>query len=98
MTYVILTSKPGAFRTELVDGLRVVETYDYVFCGRRRAIFVIAELERPVRLRVVDERPPEVVNEVPSKFLERFASVDAAMRELRHLTTFGGMDAVLCRR
>ena len=41
--YVILTSKPGKFRTELVEGLHPVATYDYVFCGRKRAEFVIAE-------------------------------------------------------
>jgi hypothetical protein len=96
--YVILTSKPGRFRTELVEGLRPVETYDYLFCGRKRAEFIIAELEGDVRLRVIDEAEPPVVNEVPSKFLEKFDTVADALRELRHLTAFGSMDAVLCKR
>jgi hypothetical protein len=96
--YVILTSKPGRFRTELVDGLRPVETYDYLFYGQKKAEFVIAELTGEVRLRVIDEAEPPVVNEVPSKFLEKFATIDAAMRELKHLTAFGSMDAVLCKR
>jgi hypothetical protein len=96
--FVILTAKPGIFRTELVEGLRAVETYDYLFCGRKRAEFVIAELSGEVRLRVIDEAEPPVLNEVPSKFLEKFPTVERAMAELRHLTAFGTMDAVLCKR
>ena len=96
--FVILTTKPGIFRTELVEGLRAVETYDYLFCGRKRAEFVIAELSGEVRLRVIDEAEPPVVNEVPSKFLEKFPTVERAMAELRHLTAFGTMDAVLAKR
>jgi hypothetical protein len=96
--YVILTSKPGKFRTELVDGLHPIATYDYLFCGQKRAEFVIAELDGDIRLRVIDEGEPPVVNEVPSKFLEKFQTVESAMRELRHLTAFGGMDAVLSKR
>ena len=34
--YVILTTKPGKFRTEIVDGLRPLEAYDYVFYGEKR--------------------------------------------------------------
>ena len=87
--YVILTSKPGQFRTEMVDGLSPVEAWDYLFCGVTRARFVIASLDRETKVRVVDEAPPPIVNMVPTKFLERFDSVEDARRELRHLTTFG---------
>jgi hypothetical protein len=96
--FVILTSKPGKFRTELVPGLRPVERYDYLFYGRKKAEFVIAELTGEVRLRVIDEAEPPVVNEVPAKFLQQFATVAQALAELRHLTAFGGMDVVLQRR
>jgi hypothetical protein len=47
---------------------------------------------------VIDEAEPPMVNEVPSKFLEKFPTVERAMAELRHLTAFGTMDAVLCKR
>ena len=93
--YVILTSKPGQFRTELAEGLLPVEAYDYLFHGRCRAHFVIAELSRPLKVRVVDEAFPPVVNLVPSKFLEKFDSLDAARRELRHLVSFGRVQATL---
>jgi hypothetical protein len=96
--YVILTSKPGQFRTELVDGLNPVATYDYLFCGRKRAEFTIAELTRDVRLRIIDEAEPPRLNEMPSKFLPKFGSVEDAFAELCHLTKFGGMDAVLHKR
>lgn len=93
--FVILTSKPGKFRTELVDGLRACETYDYRFYGTLQSRFVIAELLRPVKLRVIDETPPERISEVPSKFLPQFETLEAARNELRHLTRFGTMDTRL---
>jgi len=94
--YVILTSKPGQFRTELVDGLRPLETYDYLFYGVKKATFVIAELLQDTKVRVIDEGwSPPVVNDVPSKFLEKFETPELAYSELEHLTTFGHMDTSL---
>jgi hypothetical protein len=93
--YVILTSKPGQFRTELVDGLRVVERWDDQLFGRRKAVFVIAELLRPLKITIVDETPPEVVNHIASKVLEKFESVEHARKALRQLTSAGGSDAAL---
>ena len=29
--YVVLTTKPGEFRTEITNGLKAVESYDYIF-------------------------------------------------------------------
>jgi hypothetical protein len=97
-TYVILTSKPGQFRTELVDGVHAVEAYDYLFCGRPRARFVIAELAREVKIRIVDEAGAPVVNLVPSKFLPRFATLEKARTELNQLAGNGAVDAKLVRR
>lgn len=94
--YVILTSKPGLFRTEVVDGLRPLEAYDYLFYGVKKATFVIAELLKDTKVRVVDEAwSPPIVNNVPSKFLEKFETRELAFSELQHLTTFGTMDTVL---
>ncbi|WP_313698989.1 ferredoxin [Achromobacter sp.] len=97
-TYVILTSKPGVFRTEAGDGADIIETYDYVFYGRALAVFSIARLDREIKLVVTEETPPYVVNHVPSKFLEKFSSVDAARKELAHLTRFGSMASTLTLR
>jgi hypothetical protein len=93
--FVILTSKPGQFRTEPTEGLRPVEAYDYSFCGRMRAHFVIAELTAPTRVRIVDETPPLVVNLVPTKFLEKFDTVEGARHELQALASAGGSEFVL---
>lgn len=93
--YVILTSKPGQFRTELTDGLRVCEKYDYLFYGQKKAHFIIAELLKPVYVPVIDEVPPAVVNGVPSKFLESFETIESAREELATLTSFGTMDTKL---
>lgn len=93
--YVILTSKPGQFRSEPGEGLVPVEAYDYVFYGRVRARFLVAELLQPTRIRVIDETEPVTVNSVPSKFLESFADLESARRELRYLCAFGSMKAEL---
>ncbi|TWG86034.1 hypothetical protein L602_002200000890 [Cupriavidus gilardii J11] len=93
--YVILTSRSGEFRTEPGDGMHPVEAYDYVFYGRTTAHFVIASLERDSRVRVIEERPPYVINQVPTKFLEKFDTIEAARAELRQLATFGSMDIAL---
>jgi len=98
--YLILTSKPGQFRTEMGEGLAVAESYDYLFCGRIKARFVIAELTGELartRVRVVDESGEPSVNSVPAKFLEKFDSVEAALRELQHLCSFGSIDTALVR-
>lgn len=93
--YVILTSKPGQFRTEPVDGIRPIEAYDYLFGQTPNACFVIAELERETKIRVIDEAEPPVLNLAPTKFLSRYESVEAARHELEHLTAFGRVRAAL---
>lgn len=95
--FVILTSKPGQFRTEITDGLRPCETYDYLFHGQKKAIFVIAELLEDSKLRVIDETPPIRINHVPSKFLPHFDSIESARAELAHLTRFGQSETRLER-
>ena len=88
--FVILTSKPGQFHTEMSPGLAPVGAYEYLCAGRLRARFVIARLDAPTRVRIVDEAPPPVVSEVPSKFLPTFASPEKALEELRQLAGKGG--------
>ncbi|HWH40994.1 MAG TPA: ferredoxin [Usitatibacter sp.] len=90
--YVILASKPGQYRNEGGEGLHPVEGYEYTLCGRTRARFVIARIEGPTRVKIVDETPPAVVNYVPSKFLPRFETVEGARRELAELARAGGSD------
>jgi hypothetical protein len=90
MTFVILTTKPGQYRTEAGEGIEPVERYDYSLGGRTRAQFVIARLEGSPRVKVVDETPPPVVNYVPCKFLPRFESIESARRELQQLASAGG--------
>ncbi len=96
--YVILTSKPGGFHTEAGDGMVPLETWDYLFCGQRRATYVIAHLEGDSRIRVVDDEDASLVNQVPTKLLPKFDSVEAARAELRSLVSFGDLDARLVSR
>jgi hypothetical protein len=98
MTYVILSSKSGLYYTETNDDVRPCETWDYLFCGQKKARFVIAELLRECKVLVTDETPPVVTTSVPSKFLPRFETIEAARQELRALVRFGSMDTVLEKR
>lgn len=96
--YVILTSKPGQFRTEISPGLVAVESYEYLAQGKLRACFVIAELQHETKLRVVDEAAAPILNLVPSKFLPRFPTLAAARAELEHLTRFRSVEAALVKQ
>jgi len=77
--------------------MQVIEAYDYLFCGRKRAHFIIAEIQRDLKIRIVDESAPPVVNLVPSKFLPKFDSLEKARRELEQLVNANGMDIALVR-
>ena len=93
--YVILTTKPGQFRTEVTEGLTAVEAYDYILFGKRKAQFVIARIEGSPRIRIIEDEPPHVVNLVPSKFLQKFETIGAAHQELLHLAKFSTTDVRL---
>jgi ferredoxin len=95
--FVILTSKPGQYRSEPGAGMQPRERYDYLLCGRLRARFVVAELQGASRVRIVDEADASSVNEVPSKFLPTFERIEQARSELENLVRFGDLDARLVR-
>ena len=93
--YVILTSKPGKFKTEILSGLRPLAAYDYLFYGEKKAHFVIAELlDERAKVRVVED-DTGIINDVRSKFFEKYDSVERAVDEIKHLTTFGQMSTDL---
>lgn len=97
--YVILTSKPGQYRSETGDGFAARELYDYLSCGRLRARFLIAELQGPAaRVRIVEEGEGGTVNSVPAKFLPTFRTLEAARADLQALTRFGDIEASLVRQ
>jgi hypothetical protein len=96
--YVILTSKPGQFRTEAGPDAEVVEVYDYLFCGRPKAVFQIVRLRCPVKVRVVEEAPPHVENWVPTRVMEQYGTLEQARVELLRLASFGTLDAALVKR
>ncbi len=95
--YIILTSKPGQYRTDPADGMRPVEQYDYLFCGRKRAVFVLAETTGEGKVTITEEGEGSAVNHVPAKFLPRFPTIEEARRELEALSGFGSLDIELVR-
>ncbi|AJE46883.1 hypothetical protein [Celeribacter indicus] len=93
--YVILTTKPDEFHTVMEDGVTSVESYDYIFYGRKRANFTIAQIDGAERITIVEDTPPNIVNKVPSKLFESFGTLEEARAELDTLTHYGSMDIEL---
>lgn len=96
--YIILTSKPGLFHTVVGDDVDIIESYNYQFYGKTKAIFSIAELDHPTKVRIVEDEPPFIANNVPTKFLGQFGSIEEARNGLRDLTRFANLDISLVRR
>lgn len=96
--YVVLTSKPGQYRSEASAGVEIVETYDYVFYGKTKAVFQIARVAPDARVRVVEEAPPHIENRVPVRVMERYATLEDARRAVGQLANFGSLDAALVQR
>lgn len=94
-SFLILTSRPGVYRTESGPHCHPVAAFQYLWLGKLRAQFVIARLDEPTRLRVIDEGVPPTVNSVPSKFMPHYESLDAARQELVKLVAGAGEDAYL---
>lgn len=96
--YVILTSKPGEYRTEAGAGTTVLNHYEYRFYGKTKAIFAIAMVEKDARVSIVEETEGGTINNIPTRQMEKFDSEQAALSELEGLTHFGSIEAelVLC--
>ena len=93
--FVILTSKPGQYRTVPSADIELLEAWNYQFYGRVLAQFVLGRLLRETKVQVIEEDASGTVNAVPSKFLERFDTLAQAHQELQHLCNFGSLDAKL---
>lgn len=93
--FVILTSKAGQYHTHANADIELLEAWDYLFYGRPQAQFAIGRLLRETRVKVVEAGDASVVNWVPSKFLERFETLEKAHAELANLCKFGNLDARL---
>ena len=98
MSFVLIGSRPGRYRSEPAEGLVPVECWDYLLCGRHRASYLIAELRSEGRVRIVDEDGSDTVNLVSTRFLEAFDTLEAARASLQSLARFGGLDIRLERR
>lgn len=88
--YVLITSKPGEYDAIPGDGVTPVKRFDYFFYDRKRASYVIAEVQSSsarVGIRELDEQG--TCNSVPIKFFESFESVEDAEKELASLAQVG---------
>ncbi|MGG4775610.1 ferredoxin [Alcaligenaceae bacterium 429] len=93
--YVVLTSKPGEYRTEAGTGVEPVAAYEYHFHGRLKAIFTIARIQDASRVRIVEETEGGTINDIPTRQMEKFHTREEAYDELHGLTQFGTIEAEL---
>ncbi len=102
--YIVMTSRPGQYRSEPTPGITPVETHDYFYGARHVAAFVVARLDAQARVRIVDEsesnddNEPNEPNLVPTKFFEKFESVSEAVASLASLVGHDHAQARLSRR
>jgi hypothetical protein len=100
--YIVLTSRPGQYRSEPTEGITPVETHDYFYGQRHVAAFMVALLEGNARVRIVEEAVPgggaPSVNLVPTRFFEKFASLREALDSIEDLAGHGHDEAKLIRR
>jgi hypothetical protein len=96
--YIVLTSRPGQYRSEPTPGITPIETHDYFYGERHVAAFVVAQLEGEARVRIVEETVPQAVNLVPTKFFEKFATVRDALQSIEELAGRGHEEARVSRR
>ena len=97
--YVVLTTKPGEFRTEMSPGVQAVETYDYIFYGRKRASFTIAKLADDQQAGSASSRTSRRRSKTTCRASCSRSSTRSRTRahELKTLTSYGSMDIQLKR-
>ncbi|VVE15878.1 1,2-phenylacetyl-CoA epoxidase, subunit E [Pandoraea terrigena] len=96
--YIVLTSRPGQYRSEPTPGITPVETHDYFYGARHIAAFVVARLDGQSRVKIVDETAPSGANLVPTKCFEKYESVPEAVAALESLIGRDHAQARLNRR
>jgi len=93
--YVVLTSKPGEYKTEAGPGTTILSSYEYRFYGKTKAIFSIAKIEADSRVLIIEEGEDGTTNNIPTRQMEKFNSQEEALEELQDLTVFGSIRAEL---
>lgn len=93
--YIVLTSKPGQYRTEAGPGTTVLCSYEYRFYNKTKAIFSIAHINDEARVIITEEGEGGTINNIPTRQMEKFDSEQAALNELVGLTQFGSIQAEL---
>lgn len=93
--YVVLTSKPGEYRSEAGVGVEPIAAYEYYFHGRLKAIFTIARIQDASRVRIVEETEGGTINDITTRQMEKFQTQQAAYDEIYGLTQFGTIEAEL---
>lgn len=93
--YVVLTSKPGIYRTEPGVGTTILRAYEYKFYGKTKAVFSIAFIDDGARVTIIEEGEGGTTNNISTRQMEKFSSEQDAYQELEGLTRFGSIEAEL---
>lgn len=91
--FVVITSKPGVYKSTLDASAKLIEAYNYYFYEKHLATFHLAELQGDGYVEIKEEEGG--VNRVPTKFLESFNTLEEAKAEIDELITFGNLEVRL---
>jgi len=91
--YVVVTSKPGVYKSNLKADATILEAYKYYFYGEHLATFHLAQLQGDGYVEIVEDDGG--INRVPTKFLEAFDTLEEAKAEINELITFGSLEVRL---
>jgi len=85
--FVILTSKVDEYNARSEAGLTIIKSFEYYFYNKKKAVFSIARVDSDrARVSIVEIGVKSSNNSIPIKFFEAFDSLEAAEKELAHLT------------
>lgn len=83
---VLVTNKPGVYRTELTPDMRTESAFEYMFYGECKAIFKIVETQGDGHVHIVEEQEPHYRSSIPVKLLPAYDDISAAERDIADLT------------
>ena len=94
--FIIITSKTDEFDAKPESGLTIINSFEYFFYNKKKALFDIAKVDsNKARVSVVEVGEKGSKNSIPIKFFENYDSLEAAEKELAHLVYSKVMDVDL---
>lgn len=83
---VLVTDKPGVYKTELPANIHVECAFQYVFYGECKAIFKILRTTGDGHVAIVEDEAPHYRSSIPMTLLPTYDDISLAKRDIFDLT------------